>query len=574
MVASIPASAIVAVTPGVISAGGSALDLSGLVLTTNPRVPIGTVASFPSYLATAAFFGATSQEAGIAAVYFLGFTNSNVKPGALLFSQYPIAAVGAYLRGGSVAALSLAQLQALSGVLAVTIDGTLRTSSAINLSAATSPSNAAQLISTALGGAGPVGATFTGSITATVMTVTAMTTGAIAVGQTISGGTTTGGTSVVAQLTSTETSGALGLRGTYTITPTQTVASASLTATNPVVSYDSIAGAFVVSSGTTGTASTIGFGSGTISTGLALTSATGAVTSQGAIASTPAGAMNAIIGQTQNFATFMTAFEPSTSDCVAFASWVNSTVDRFVYVMWDTDITVTTSSYAASAGGLIQAANYSGTIPLYEPSDINLAAFQMGAIASIDFTETNGRTNMKFRGQTGIPAQITNQTIAAQLEANGYNYYGAWATANDRFVFLSPGQISGPFKWIDSYVNQIWLNNAFQLAILSFMTQVKSIPYNDVGYASIEAACMDPINQGLNFGAFYANVPLSAAQIDEVNNMAGLKIDTVLSTRGWYLQIKPALPQVRAARGSPPCTFFYMDGESVNTINLASINVQ
>jgi hypothetical protein len=56
--------------------------------------------------------------------------------------------------------------------------------------------------------------------------------------------------------------------------------------------------------------------------------------------------------------------------------------------------------------------------------------------------------------------------------------------------------------------------------------------------------------------------------------MAGLKIDTVLSTRGWYLQIKPALPQVRAARGSPPCTFFYMDGEAVNAINLASVNAQ
>lgn len=574
MAASIPASAIVGVTPGVISAGGSALDLSGLVLTTNPRVPVGTVPSFASSVDVASFFGQTAQEAAIAAVYFLGFTNSNVKPGALLFAQYPITSVGAWLRGGSVGGMSLAQLQALSGILAVTIDGTLRTSSVISLSAATSPSNAAQIISTALGGAGPVGATFTGSITTTVLTVTAETTGTIVNGQVISGGTVTAGTTVVSQLTSTEPSGALGLRGTYTVTPTQTAVSAPLTGTNPVVTYDSVSGAFVVYSATAGATSTIGFGSGTISASLGLTQATGAVTSQGAIASTPAAAMNAIVAQTQNFATFMTAFEPSTADCVAFAAWVNSTVDRFVYVMWDTDITVTTANDSASAGALIQAGNYSGTIPLYEPTDINLAAFQMGAIASIDFTETNGRTNMKFRGQTGLVAQVTNQTIATQLEANGYNYYGAWATANDRFLFLSPGQISGPFKWIDSYVNQIWLNNAFQLAILSFMTQVKSIPYNDVGYASVEAACMDPINQGLNFGAFYANVPLSAAQADEVNNMAGIKIDGVLSTRGWYLQIKPATPQVRAARGSPLCTFFYMDGEAVNAIQLASLNVQ
>jgi hypothetical protein len=123
----------------------------------------------------------------------------------------------------------------------------------------------------------------------------------------------------------------------------------------------------------------------------------------------------------------------------------------------------------------------------------------MGAIASIDFTETNGRVNMKFRAQTGLPAQVTNQTVAAQLEANGYNYYGAWATANDRFLFLSPGQISGPFKWIDSYVNQIWLNNAFQLALLSFMTQVKSIPYNAAGYAFDRSRVHGPDSTGAEF---------------------------------------------------------------------------
>lgn len=568
MVASIPASAIVSVTPGVISAGGSALDLNGMVLTNNPRVPIGQALSFPSSIAVASFFGESSAEAAVGTVYFLGFTNSNVKPGALLFWQYASGPVSAYLRGGSVKSLTLTQLQALSGTLVVTIDGVVKTSGAINLTAATSPSNAAALISTSLAVSGPVGAVVVGSITGTTFTVTGVTSGALAIGQTLSGGTTTAGTTITGFLTGT------GGIGTYTVSTSQTVVSGTITATNAAVVYDSVSAAFVVSSASSGAASTIGFGSGTIASGLALTQATGATLSQGAIAATPGSAMNALVAQTQNWASFMTMFKPSIPDMIAFAAWTNGTVDRYAYVMWDNDITATEEGSTTSAGAQIIAADYSGTIPMYEPTNIFLAAFQLGAIASIDFTETNGRTNMKFRGQTGLLPGVTDQTIAANLEANGYNYYGQWATANSLFQFLSPGSITGPFDWTDSYVNQIWLNNAFQLAILSYMTSVKSMPYNDVGYASIEAACMDPINQGLNFGAFYANVPLSAAQVDEVNNAAGLKIDSVLSTRGWYLQILPATPQVRAARGSPPCTFWYMDGESINKINLASINVQ
>jgi hypothetical protein len=59
-----------------------------------------------------------------------------------------------------------------------------------------------------------------------------------------------------------------------------------------------------------------------------------------------------------------------------------------------------------------------------------------------------------------------------------------------------------------------------------------------------------------------------------VNNAAGAPIDSILSTRGWFLQVLDALPQVRAARGSPPINFWYMDGESVQKINMASILVQ
>jgi hypothetical protein len=505
----IPASAIVAINPGVISGGGSALVLNGIMLTNSTAVPIGTVMPFASDTAVANFFGQSSTEAALAVNYFAGFDNKTVTPGNLLFSQYPTAAVAAYLRGGSLASMTLTQLQALSGVLTVSIDGTAKTSSAINLAAATSFSNAATLIA--------------------------------------AGFTSLGGT----------------------------------------VSFDAIRSAFVFTSSTTGASSTLSFASGTLSAGLLLTQAAGAILSQGAIAATPSPAMNGIVQKTLNWAAFMTTFEPNLADKLAFAAWTNGQNNRFAYIAWDTDVTATQSGNTTSFGPQLIANNSSGTVPVTGDANVaaalgvtlasivvDKAAFILGSIASIDFARTNGRITFAFKGQTGLVANVTDQTVGNNLIANGYNFYGAYATANQGFVFLYPGLVSGNYKFLDEYINQVWINNGLQLANMSLLTSVPSIPYNPDGYALIDAACMDPINSALNFGAIRPNVPLSAQQIALVNNAAGTAIDTVLSSRGWYLQILPATAQVRAARGTPPMSFWYMDGGAVQNIVLASIVIQ
>src|SRR6478672_11684169 len=146
MSGSIAASQIVSVTPSVLSAGGSALDLNGLILTTSTRVPIGIALSFPSLVSVNQYFGPTAQETSLAAVYFLGFDNSNVKPGSILFWQYNTSAVSAWLHGGPVSSMSLPTLQGLTGSLSVTIDGSVKTAASISLSAAISFSSAASII--------------------------------------------------------------------------------------------------------------------------------------------------------------------------------------------------------------------------------------------------------------------------------------------------------------------------------------------------------------------------------------------------------------------------------------------
>lgn len=507
---SIPAKKLVNVIPGVVGVSGAALALSGLILTANAAVPIGGVMQFSTAAAVSSFFGPSSTESSIAAVYFAGFDNSTAKPANLLFWQYPTAPVAGYMRGGSVASMTLAQLQAIAaGTMSITVDGVLKTSSSINLATATSFSDAAAKITTAF-------------------------------------------------------------------------------ATGPTVTYDTQRAAFVATSATTGATSTVSFATGAIATSLNMTQATGAVTSVGAAASTPAAAMTAVTANARNWAAFMTTFEPNLADKLAFATWAHQQGSRFVYACWDTDPNAAVQGNTTSFGYQADIAlALDGIIPLTADASVAaalgvtmqsivqpLAAFTLGYMASLDFARTNGRTTFAYRSQGGLVAGVTDPTVADTLIANGYNFYGNYATSQQSYTFIQPGQVSGRFAYLDSFANEVWMNANFQQTLMSFMSSSGSIPYNTVGYSAIETVLQGPINSALNFGAIRAGVTLSGSQVVSVNATAGQTIDSVLSARGWYLSIKDPGATVRAQRGSPQITLFYCDGGSIQQMTMASLLVQ
>lgn len=491
---SIPAKEIVNILPGVIGAGGTGLDMVGLILTNSVRAPYGQVLRFENMNAVSAYFGSSSDEAAKAQTYFNGFINSFIKPAFVWFAAYATAARSGWLRGGTLA-LTLAELQALTGTITLTVGGVAFTSSAINLSAATSFSNAATIIQ-----AGFTAPTFT-------------------------------------------------------------------------VTYDSVAGAFLFTSTATGAAATITFATGTLSTALALTAATSAVLSQGADADAPADAMDAIVAATQNFVSFTSLFAAVDADIMAFAEWNNGQGNRFLYVPWTSNAAAITNNDTTSPARLIEAASLSGTAPVWSPS-ADKAVFVLGYGASLDFNRDNGRTVAAFRRGSGLTADVTNDTIAANLLRNGYNFYGTYATANDDFTWLYNGQVSGDFAFIDSYLNQIWMNNQFQLSWMTLLGNVGQIPYNDDGYELLGAGLQTDIDAAINFGAIRSGVLLTEQQQMEANAIAGALISEPLFSRGWFLSIRDPGGAVRAARGSPICTFLYTDGQSVQKITLSSLMVQ
>ena len=490
MLKSIPVSELVSVNPSVLGTGGSPLSMNSVFLTSSSNVPIGDVMPFADAQAVSDFFGATSIEATAANIYFLGFSGSTIKPSVLYFSQYHAAAVSAYTRGASLASMTLTQLKTLSGTININVDGVAKTGT-INLSSATSWSNAATIISTALG---------------------------------------------------------------------------------VPVNFDTQLQAFEIYSATTGANSTIEFAVGTLATSLLLTKAKGAVISLGEAAVSPVQAMESVIKSTQDFVTFTHLYRPSLEGKKAFAAWTNSKGDRYAYVAWDDDNSATQAGNTESFGVACKDAQYDGTIAIY--GGVEKAAFVCGMIASIDFTEKNGRINFAYRTQSGLTPDVTDSTIAANLLANGYNFYGAYAVGKNRYTIFYNGETAGRWKWANTYIYQIRLNSQLQLALIELLVNAKSIPYNALGIALQRAACQDPINEALNFGAIREGVTLSEQQKAIINMEAGFDAATQIETNGYCLLIQKASAQVRGLRASMPMKLWYADGGDVNSINLASIAVQ
>lgn len=145
----IPANQIVKVTPRVIDAGGTDLEISGLFLTNNPLCVFGGTMSFTSKAAVESYFGMDSAEYLAAAKYFLGYDNSFKKPRRIHFARLALSAISGSLIGGQAA--DMETLKAISaGKITISIDGEEKKDVALNFEAANTQSEVAKTLATAL----------------------------------------------------------------------------------------------------------------------------------------------------------------------------------------------------------------------------------------------------------------------------------------------------------------------------------------------------------------------------------------------------------------------------------------
>jgi hypothetical protein len=486
----------VQVLPGVVPGGGAVSSQNGLVVTQDPSVPPGQVLDLTSAIAVSNWFGPASPEATLANNYFPGIVNGGQLPFDLKFVGYALTAAPAGVYGASTANLTLAALQSLTGTLIVTT-AALHTSTSINLSAATSFTNAATIMQAAF-----TGADFT-------------------------------------------------------------------------IAYDTQRQRFTLLTTATGPSAVCSPVTGTLASAVGLSAGVGAFNqAAGVAADTPTTVMNRAISFTTNWMTFTTSYAAVIADRLAYAAWNSGQNFQYAYIAWDLEAASIVPNNSASFGAQVFAQPYQGTAPLY--GTVATAGASMGWAAGINFGVQNGRTNYDSRQfVAGTPATVTDQPTSAALDTNHYSYIGAFANAANNYTIAVNGYLSGSFLWLDTYVDQIYLNRQIQLALFNALLAYNSIPYNQDGYTELYTAVRDVANQGIVSGIIRTGVTLSESQQNQVDAQAGRTISTTLQTQGWYCLFgDPAnVAQARQNRTSPAATFWYTDGGSIQQITINSTAV-
>lgn len=486
---SILAGQIVNVIPGVINAGGTDLEITGLLLTKNTLCPFPTVLEFASSEAVGEYFGELSAEYQAAQKYFLGFDGSTRKPRKLSFAKLVDEAISGFLIGGSAGTLE--EMKAITaGGFTINVDGSPKTVTALDLSEATTQSDVAQSIQTQL--------------------------------------------------------------------------------TGTTVQYNSNLNAFIITSETTGDTSAVSVatdGAQTPAAILGLTAGNGATESKGSATLTPSANMQSVASNSQSWVSFTTMEEQEDDAIEEFSSWVSGTNSEYLYCPYTTKENDTNPNAGSNLPKTLANGNYEGVLLTF--GGLDYAIFAMSIGACINWNATNGLVTYAFKSQSGLNPSVDDNITANNLLSMNVNYYGKWATRNDDFIYYYQGaMIGGNFGFVDAYIGNLWLRNAIQVSIMNGLAQVGRVPYNDEGYTTISAWCIDPINRALNNGTIDTGVSLSESQKAQLISEIGTDVTDQIITDGYYLTVSDPGAQARVNRDTPIVGLWYTYGGSVHRLDV------
>lgn len=344
------------------------------------------------------------------------------------------------------------------------------------------------------------------------------------------------------------------------------------------VTYSSLSRAYMIASGTTGEESTVSFvysvdgEEDSFLEILKLQESDGGLLSIGIEATSAYKDMDRIIGYTQNFVPFTTVYEASDEEHLDLADWSTDQEKSYLYVGWSTSDALKSQTDVSSVAIQMADNEFESSTLVY--GGRNHAAFVVSIPPSINWDRSNAAINTAFKRQDGLEATITDGNDSDILLSKNVNFYGRYATRNDSFIFLYNGCMFGDYKFIDSFINDVWLRNALQVAILAGLTATARVPYTQKGYAVIRAWLNDPIQRGLKNGVIEPGVELSNLQKSELMQEIGADVSSQIYTDGYYLKIVDPGASVRAKRQSPEMGFWYIYGGSVNKIELPATSLE
>lgn len=452
------------------------------VLTANQILPPGIVVEFSNAKAVAAYFGDASEEAKRAQAYFSFISKMITSPSLISFARWVSSNIPPMIVGDGLPKQLASFTSVSSGVLQLLIGGsggTLVSITGINLATATSLTDVASKLQTAIRAATPSNAMLT---TATV-TFNTNTNQFV-----LTGSSTSAGTGAISCQAS-------GLAGDLSqIVGWATGQQVEVPGQQAALPYAAVSASADISNN---------FGS-FVFAGNPLTNA-----------------------QIAGVAEWNDA--QNNQYLYSVASKMSN-----MALLYNGDNTATNPKCSGFSGLSLNALSDSAPNDYIEQSPCEI-------LAATDFNQPSANQNYMFYQFPKRNVVVTDDIVADSMDKLRANYIGLTQSAGQPLAFYQRGLLCGGDQAaVDTniYVNEIWVKSTITAQILSLLLAVGSVPVNAQGASMILAVIQPVLNQALVNGVFSAGKTLTPVQQVYIGQVSGDPLAwRQVQTLGYWINI-------------------------------------
>lgn len=320
---------------------------------------------------------------------------------------------------------------------------------------------------------------------------------------------------------------------------------------------------FIISSGTTGSASSVGYSSahvdllpyighmiGSDATDLGVLSA-------GVDVETITDSLNALQAVDASWYGFGFTKEITDDDIEEASAWANARVKIFGYSTSDSNVQDggADNDIASTLKGLMARR----TFGVWEQGNPYAHFSAFARAFAVDFTQQNSTLTLKFKVLPGIsPTQITDSQQAA-LVAKNINYYTYFGDS----AMLAEG-VMADGTFFDEVHGLDWLQNTIETNVFGYLyTTPTKIAQTDAGVSRLVLEVEKALEAGVNNG-------LLAPGVWDGGDLGQVKSEDYLP-RGYYVYAQPVAQQSRSdreARKAPPIQFIACGAGAIHSANI------
>lgn len=309
------------------------------------------------------------------------------------------------------------------------------------------------------------------------------------------------------------------------------------------VTWDAVLGRFALTSGTTGSTSTVGYctaaGSGTdisatckFTTGLAFTPIVGHASE------TPVQCATVMAGLEGDWYGLLFADTGLTDqNHIDLANYIEAANPSRIYGLMTSATGVIDPNSTTDIAYTLSAAKYMRTFMRYSSTSPYAIASMFGRAFTVDFTANNTTITLKFKNEPGVTAELLTETQAATLDAKHVNYFVRY---NNSASIIQQGVMANGY-FFDEVHGADWLSNAVQTNVWNVLyTSTTKIPQTDPGVhrlaTAAEQACIQGVNNGLLAPGTWTGDPIGPIKTGDTLPL------------GYYVYMPPVASQSQSDR--------------------------